>query len=97
MITEDENIVRALQTLATAFFDGPEGMYNEHSLAYELINHFLGRPVLSKEEWFESYRFWERFVRHTLEDDDDELWTEYLEGFFDRMDRLYDFATLILV
>jgi hypothetical protein len=94
--TSIENIINTLEIIGKKTYKyGPEGIYNEYSLVNELINHLLGKPNISKEEWYIHYEFWVKFVREDIRSLNNSEYEEY-EKFLDRMDVIYDFAEFIL-
>lgn len=88
-----ENIISALEELGKkSYFNGPEGVYNEYSLVNELINHLLGKPTINKDEWYNHYEFWLKYVRENNSFNNE--W--YYDIFLDRMKVIDDFAEIIL-
>ena len=101
-IASIENIIHNLRQVGKqCYTNGPEGVYNEYSLVNELINHLLGKPNMTKTEWYKHYKIWLEYVKDEVNSIDDEeyenYWLTFIENYLDRMDVIYDFAEIILI
>lgn len=97
MTTTIENqLIKTISELGKNSHDGPEGLYNEFSLANELINHLIGKGTIDKDIWYDSFYIWENYVTEDISVNyDDDEWNEYLDLFNERMDLLYDISLLV--